>query len=307
LKWSLSYNNIDEERKDANTINFENGFADARYRLVNSLSFLAYYGYANNDYQTTQPINNGSYWAFGLGWRPNDKLGVDAVYGNEYQSATIDWDPTSRTTLTASWRNTDIGLNAGKTWSGAFSLRTRRTEWIARYLEDTTTTQQIQVLPDAIAPPEETNQDQSLEQQSSFDFGVTDEVFVRKRGQFRINYTRAKSDLSLSVFNEKRIFLSSDTEQQSQGGGGFWNWDISGKTSFNILFRTEERLIQLGEPPDDFRLAEAGFEWMLKRPFSASATYRYTKLDSEVEGRSYEENRAILRLNMIFSKADRRL
>jgi hypothetical protein len=274
--------------------------AEARYRLFNSLSFLANYGYANNDYRTTQIVHNGSYWAFGFGWRPNDKFGIDAVYGSEYRSATINWEPTPRTSLNANWRDTDVGLNPGKIWSGEFALRTRRTQWTARYLEDTTTTQQIQVLPDSLNPSGGSGQ--GVEPQPISELGVTDEVFVRKRGQLSVDHKRVKSNFSLSYFNETRILQTSGVEQQINGGRGSWRWKVSGKTTVNFLLRADQRQLQLDQSPDDFRLAEASIEWLLKRPFSASATYRYSNLDSEDDTRTYSENRVILRLNAVFSR-----
>lgn len=304
--WNLSYNTINEERKDeAETIKFENGFANASYRLFNSVSLIANYGYANNDYQSTQPVNNGSYGAFGIGWSPNEKFSLEAVYGSEYRAASVKLDPTPRTSLSAGWRDTDIGLNPGKSWNGEFSLRIRRAEWIARYLEDTTTTQQIQVLPDSFDTTGGGNQnvDQNT---TTLGFGVTNEVFVRKRGQLTLNLTRAKSVFTLGYFDETRNYQTSAVEQRLNGGNGSWNWAISGKTRFNILLNMEKRQAQTEETPDDFQFAEASMEWLLKRPFSASATYRYTSLDSDVATRSYQENRVILRLNAVFSRGERR-
>lgn len=302
VTWDLSYSKTEEDRSDSNTVRFENGSANARYQLFNNLSLLANYGYANNEFPATEETSNGSYGSLGLGWQPNDLLSIDAVYGSQYQSATINLNPTARTSLTATWRDTDIGLNPGQVWSGELRLTNRRSQWIAGYLEDTTTFQQTQVLPDPLSPPDDTNKD--FDPSAPFGFGVTDEVFVRKRGYLNINYTRARSTLSLNYYNETRIYQTSGTELSSDGGGGSWIWSMSPKTIFTATLGIDRQQILTDLSPDTFKFAEARIDWIPKRPFSANFTYRHTDYNSDIEILSYSENRVIVGLRVDFAKTE---
>jgi uncharacterized protein (PEP-CTERM system associated) len=287
--WSIAYDKTKEKRDSGEIINFENASANARYRLFDSFHFLAEFGYANNDFQSLDTINNGTYRAFGLGFQPNDKLLVDALYSNQYNSVSTVISPTPRTSLKVIWRDSKVGLNAGQVWRGDFNLNIKRTNWIMSYQEDTTTTQQLQ---------QGTTGSNSV---VNPDFGLTDDVFERKLGRVSFKYSRAKSQWALSYFSEQRVSKRTGEKQKVHGSSASLTWRTGAKTNILISGSTEKRLFENDGASDNTRFAAISLNRIIKRKHSASIGFHSIDQESIVESRSYKEIRVYASINLVLT------
>ncbi len=126
LTWSGNYSylkqNNDNSSDNASTGNgdgtYKNANGEARYRLSKSFSLVGQAGYADNNYQTSNEINNGAYWALGGDWRPSRFYSLQALTGNNLTTATIGLYPTQRTSLLVTYRDQQVGLPLRKDLDG---------------------------------------------------------------------------------------------------------------------------------------------------------------------------------------------
>ena len=99
LTWSLSHNRNRVSRSSAPNASFESSQADVGYRLTDTFRLLARAGNEDNDYPSSRKVENGSYVAGGALWRPSRFYGMQALYGEEYKTATLMLNPTRRTDI----------------------------------------------------------------------------------------------------------------------------------------------------------------------------------------------------------------
>lgn len=305
--WSLAYQSQQQDRETATDFDRTTARADARYRLTDSWSLLGLAGYEDQELRTSRQFEEGTYWAVGLGWRPNRHIGVDALYGDEFRSASVNWNPTTRTSLSVSWRDREVGLNPGEVWTASGSVRTRRTSWQLSYQETTETFQtllpagQVFVYVDPLTGDVFPDPGPGLVEVPLFDtFELTDEVFERKIGRASVGVQTGKTSLLFSIFDERREFLSRLDEERNYGARASWNWRVGALTSTIATASWRHREGRAGQTEDDFWHIEAGLDRQIGRDWTASLRYRHAELDSERAGRGYEENRVTARLNMRF-------
>lgn len=289
--WHVDYSNTMEQRKQAEDVRFENAEGRFNYILYNRLIFLSKFGYNNDQLQTRDTVTNGSYQSFGLGLTLAKNLNLSALYGKEYKSVSTNWNPTTRTSLAVEWRDTTIGSNPGKVWDGSFSVNTRKMRWVASYQETTTTFQLLQLNQSS---PEDLLSAQPVE------FGVTDEVFVRKLGRLAVAYQRAKSALSVSFYHEKRDFQQTSFGQTGYGGSAGWNWRMSARNTFNMSVGSINRKFEVNGIRDKLTNLDVSFQRKLRRQFAVAFAYRYIVGDSDIASRSYHENRVSANVNYVF-------
>ena len=288
LAWNIAYDKTREERESGDIVKFENAVVDGKYQLIDSLYVLAKFGYANNDFQTVDPINNGNYESFGIGISPNDKLSIEGLYSTDYRSVSTVINPTKRTSLKVAWRDSSIGLNTGKVWRGDFNLNIRRTSWLMTYQEDTTTTQQLQL-------------DTGVNNSINSDFGLTDDVFERKLGRMSFKYLRPKSQWNLSYYNETRRSKRTDEQEKAFGASASVNWRLGAKTNFSITGAAEKRQFINKNTRDNTQFVDIRFNRNLKKRLSTIVGFHRVKQDSDVDSRAYQENRVFATVTMEFT------
>lgn len=248
LSWTADYNYLERDRDTipGQTLQgneqFENSEANARYRLNNDFSLVATAGYANNDYNTSSVIVNGSYWSVGGLWQPSRFYSLEGQIGDNLETATVSLYPSRRTSLVATYRNRKVGLNPGPAWFGTFNHYTRRTTWSARYLEDTTTQQQEVLQQGGVAflgidpITGEVNPDpQPGDLVVSVPFApvqsLTNQVIERKNATGTFGLRAGKTGMRLTVFNNRRIFQETLTEERTKGFSGSVNRRIAPRTN----------------------------------------------------------------------------
>jgi len=313
LSWSTNYNYTDEQRNSASNATYENADGQARYRINNSFSLVGSGGYANNDFQSSEENKNGSYWAAGVFLQPSRYYSLEAQQGNNLSTATVGLYPTRRTSLVVTYRDRQVGLNPGEVWSGSLSHYTRRTTWNASYLEDTTTQQQ-EVLQDGgfvfLGIDPITGEVNANPQPGDLIViapigpiqSLTNEVVERKRASGTFGMKTGKTGLRFTVFDERRRYLTSLTEDDTKGISGSVNRQLAPRTN-GILSGSYQRITNNNTGSDNkntFMFVQTGITRQISRKLNGSVTYRYSMQDSDRGSNDYTENRIEARLTALF-------
>lgn len=306
MQWRMNYRNSKMDREIGGDDNRESAFGEVRYHVFSGWSVLAQGGYENNEFASSRPIQDGTYWAVGLGWRPSNRLSIDALYGDSFKTVSLALNPTVRTSLNVSWRDSEVGTNIGQVWSGNFQLKNRRTLWEASYLEDTTTTQQLALAGTAfiffdpstgkvVANP---LPGQTVTVLPVDVFALTDEVFLRKRGETSFAYQASKSRLFFSLFHERRVYELQGTDTLSFGGNASWNWHYSGHTTSVLSAACVQTSFHSTNRETGLCTIDEEISRQLSPHLRGSLAYRYTIQDSSGSDSDYDENRVSFRLTM---------
>ena len=157
------------------------------------------------------------------------------------------------------------------------------------YQVDTTTTQQLQ---------QNTASDNNT---ISPEFGLTDDVFERKLGRLSFTYSRAISQWNVAYYNEKRTSQRTAETEQTYGVSASLKWRLGARTNFSITGTSESRKFDNEDSSDKTHIAAVSFNRNLERRSSASIGFRSINQDSDVESRSYSENRIFASANIVFT------
>jgi uncharacterized protein (PEP-CTERM system associated) len=313
LSWIADYNYTDQQRDTTSDAVFENGEAQARYRITNRFGLIGTVGFANNDFETSRNNVNGGYWSAGGFWQPNRYLSLEAQKGTNLESAAIGLYPISRTSLLASYRNRTVGLNPGPTWQGSFNHYTRRTTWSASYSESTTT-QQLQTVEGggtvflSIDPitgevnPDPQPGDLTVEVPQAPVESLTNEVTEQKTARATFGMKLGKTSMRLNVFNIQRTFLTTLSEENTKGLSSSLNRRIAPRTD-STLSGTWQRINNTNDTGEeserDFWFVQGQLSRQLRRKLSASVAYTFTQQESD-NGTNYSENRIKASLTAVF-------
>jgi uncharacterized protein (PEP-CTERM system associated) len=312
--WFGNYSRRDVSRDSSTDDTFEEADGEARYRISRTFSLVAQGGWTNDDIETGRDIDNGTYWAVGGFWQPNRFYSMQALTGNNLTTATLGLYPTVRTALRINYRDRDVGLNPGKVWSGSLSHRTRRTNWRAGYLEDTTTTQEQQLQASqgfrAVDPitgevnPNPQPGDVVVNVPLPPIVTLTDEVLERKRAFGSVGVDTGKTGIRVNIFHEKRDFQESREEDTTRGISGSWNWRFAPRTNW-ILTGSWQRIerdnsINSSAADRDFWYIQPQLRRQIRRYLDGSVAYRFVRQDSDDDRNDYDENSVIARLTAYF-------
>jgi len=213
LGWNLSYYHQDlSERLDnvgtvptlANDSMSENSSAGLRWRLTRRLALTANAGYDKYEYPTLGEATSGRSWSGGFMWTPSTRTSVQASFGRRY---------------------------FGKTGMLVSSYRTQRSIWNLNYNDAVTTTRSQFVLPSAIdtaamldslfaaSIPDAAQRQQAVQAYIAAaglpptlanSINYLSNRYIRiQRLQGAAIFRGARGNLTFTVFNEKRLALSS--------------------------------------------------------------------------------------------------
>lgn len=307
VRWSANFNNRTNNNSSGETITFQDSNAQIRYLLSREFSLSAQAGHSSNDFQRTSNTNqNGFFYNFGGQWRPSHRFSINAGWGNN-SFITVFISPFSRLQWTTTYRNNDVGTNTGNVWQTNLSYRTQQSRWGFTYNEDTTTVQQVlleervfvlindgNIVTDVNGNPVLFNTALPT---------LTDEVFVRKRGQLAYSFFTGKSNIGLTVFNERRTFQSTSDEDNVYGISGNWNWRYSSRinTSLRSSYQVTDAQSTLRGDSNSKRF-DISFvaQRNLSQRVSGNIAYQYTSQSSDVSTNDFDENRISLSLNARF-------
>ena len=310
LSWSGDYYYNEVVRDSDGDDKREGARGNARYLINNNFSLVARGGYYDEDYTSSETIENGSYWAAGFFWQPSRFYSLEALTGNNLTTVTVGLYPTQRTALLVNYEDRGVGPNTGEVWSGNFQHRTRRTSWNARYEEETTTQQEQQLQEGfvflSIDPitgevnPDPQPGDLTVQVPGDPIVSLRNETFERKRASASVGMRTGKSGLLFSVFNEKRRYLSSLTEEETKGFDASWNRRLAPRTNSNLLGSWQRITDDDQNTERDFWYIEARLSRQIRRKLNGSVLYRFSKEEPDKDRDGYEENRVEARLTAYF-------
>ena len=306
LNWGVDYAQEDMDRGQSFDTHRESASGVLRYRLVRTFNALARGGYESNDTPIARGTRNGSYWSVGGEWIPNRYLTVSASKGENYRDANIDFQPTVRTRLHVGYRNRTVGLNPGDVWSADLSHQTRQSTWRLSYLEDTTDIQTLQLADQQFFVVADPNGNLIVDPRTGLPlilvnnvFALTNEEFIRKRGQGSVNLISGKSNLLVGVFNERREYQLSNRAEDAAGINTAWTWRFKPRTS-SLLGASWQRRNPLNTgAADDLWHVSLGLSRAVSTRTTTSIELRHTQRDV-AGGPGYDENRLMARLSMRF-------
>lgn len=289
VNWVLVFNNTSRQNQGGENVDFQNSSAEVSYAIDRKFSVFARVEQSSNSFASNSDSNeNGVSYTVGGHWRPSRRYGLEAGFGNNY-FITLNASPFDRLNFSVTYRNNDIGLNRGDTWTSSLTYRRKRSTLNFSYTEDTVTTQQL-----------------LLDQPVFGDFtdgigddgrnirlpSLTDEVFVTKNASLSYTYQSGKSDVSMTLFHTQREFEQSLDEEDVTGISGSWNWQFSNRTSTLLRLSWQETESVGTENFSDERL-DVSFN--IRRNILARLTgtieYRFVDQSSDDNLNDYIENR----------------
>jgi uncharacterized protein (PEP-CTERM system associated) len=291
LSWSGDYYR-NEVRRDSDRNDTREGTrGNARYLINNRFSLVAQGGYYDDDYESSETIENGSYWAAGFFWQPSRFYSLEALTGNNLTTVTVGLYPTQRTALLVNYEDRGVGPNSS--------------------YEEETTTQQQQQLQDgfvflSIDPitgevnPDPQPGDLTVQVPGDPIVSLRNETFERKRASGSVGMRTGKSGLLFTVFNEKRRYLSSLTEEETKGFTGAWNRRLAPRTNSNLLGSWQRITDDDQNTERDFWYIEALLSRQIRRKLNGSVLYRFSKEEPDRDRDGYQENRIEARLTAYF-------
>ncbi|MBU2568965.1 MAG: TIGR03016 family PEP-CTERM system-associated outer membrane protein [Gammaproteobacteria bacterium] len=319
--WRLNFNNRINQNSSGEDIRFQDSDALLRYNLNRKFSLIAQGGYANNDFQSTTGFSrNGFYYNFGGQWRPSQRFSVSAGYGNN-SYVTVFFSPFQRLQASVTYRNNDIGTNTGDVWQGSLRYFTPRSVVNLTYNEDTTTVQQVLMeertflrlsglpsdinMDDLVTALGLDSSDISWTRDNSGDIlfntrlpTLTDDVFVRRRGQLSYSYRTGKSILSANVFTERRTFQESQVKDEVYGIRGTWMWRFMPRT--NTFLSSGYQVTDTDFSTDNRFDMAFRVQRSILRQLNGNIEYRYINQSSNTNINSFDENRVTLNLMAFF-------
>lgn len=206
--WSADYSKNDVRYSGADSKStFELYSATAGYNVTRKLNVYYELGNEKNHYRNSVGDTGGSYWNVGMGWTPSVRTAFDGSFGKRF---------------------------FGDTYSFSFIHRARRWDINLSRQETITTTRQQQLGEIfLICPPEIPDCTPEEAIAFGFDIGVRNGTYVQKSLNGAATYTRAKSALTLSVFEQEREFRDgSGGNDKSSGMTLGWDWQLGPRTDF---------------------------------------------------------------------------
>jgi uncharacterized protein (PEP-CTERM system associated) len=317
LTWSVNSRYLKQNSDSNNNSStsgdgtYRNTDGEARYRLSQSFSLVGQAGYSDNNYQTSNQIENGSYWGLGGAWQPSRFYSLQALTGNNLNTATVGLYPTHRTSLVVTYRDQQVGLPLGKTWNGSFTHHTRRTNWNAQYSEEITTQQQLtsQTNVTFLGIDPITGQVNPNPQPGDLLVSVptevtslTNETIKRKRGSGSVGMRTGKSGLLFTVWNEKREGQETGDNETTTGISGNWNRRLASRT--NSVFTASWQKIQNDQSTNNGDQNLWYLQEQLVRQIGprtqGSLELRHTVQDSGNSRSGYTENLIFARVTRTF-------
>lgn len=327
VTWRLGYNHTVSERDQtpvagipvgSNDVKLRNYDGEVRYWFTRKYSVFVQAGYFDNDFaQTTGTNQNGAYYTFGGAWRPSHRFTLEGGYGINQQFIGFFWNPTLRTNIAARFRHSDVGTNTGDVWNASISHRTARVVLTARYFEDTTTIQDILLDQNVFNTTDAFGQaitDPVTSQTFNSNLGLpsfTNQVLVRKRGEFSISGQTAKSVLNLTVFHSRRTSQVTQNRDRSFGLSTGWSWQITPRTFSRLQFswnrNSNSGPVQIQADQDDdiylgtVRVTRNIADYFnISKGIFGSLEYRFFLQDSSNSASSFLENRVTASLAIRF-------
>lgn len=269
LLWNIFYDRNDIETDFQADTKFEKIGAGVEYKLTRLFSVTASGAYEDNTYRraasTSNPTNQSS-WTAGVKLTPSVRTTVEVGVSSNYFS------------------------NSGYL---KFSNKLRRITTSLSYSEDVTVLALNQfntgVFPQfnssgtAVPTAASNNINVSLP-------GVTGETYIRKKlgGAFSIKST--KSMLFVSIYDERRLYQSTDTKERVYGGNANLNWKFALRTSLNLSARGQVQDLRGSTRKDGLLQVRLGLTRDMRSNLKGRVSIIHNRRDSNTNAYDYDQN-----------------
>jgi uncharacterized protein (PEP-CTERM system associated) len=309
--WNVHYSRQDMNAERTGDTETENSQAGLQYRATAHLSLTSTVGYDKYEYRALGERTRGRSWTAGFIWAPSARTKVQASYGRRY---------------------------FGKTGSFDASYRTPRAVWSLTYADIVTTTRQQFLLPAAVdtaalldrlfttAYPDPVLRQQIVQAymaQTGLPPTLVDSInylsnrYMRnKRLQGSVAFKGARSDLVMTVFNDRTAALSLQQEDSTllpsqlsslnedtkqRGASASLDYRLSTRTSAHAsLYGVNAQSLKTGIT-NDVRQVTMGLSKRFDAKSIASLDLRHSKGRVGVfDNRDYHENAIVAALSVQF-------
>jgi uncharacterized protein (PEP-CTERM system associated) len=309
LGWSASYSRqqIESSSGQFSKRDLESVSGSARYRLLPTLAVTGTIGTEHNSYGTVSGSSSGSYWNAGVDWAPSSRTRVAATFGERYY---------------------------GKSYSLDASHRTRATTWTLGYSEQIVATPGIFSTPSSVSTaatldrlflsqfPNPIERQQIVQAfilqtglptslTTSVDF-LTNQVSLSKRLHGGFGYRGTRSNLFVNIFRDNRssestgaTLLGTDPFSRSNrivqtGGSALLSWRFSERTTGSISgSHSVSELTDTGQE-DTTNIYRLGISHQLQPKVRAAVDLRRSDRDSTGSVATTRENAIVGTLSIAF-------
>lgn len=306
LGWGLNFTHTEISREragiDLGKIELERTTGTLRYVVTSQFSLIGAGGYERNSFLSIRGKPSSHFWTAGFSWAPTRRTSLSASAGERF---------------------------FGRTFSGSFEHRTRRTLWNASYVEDITTFGQQSLLGGAILNAGFLGQLPGLDGTGLLNQGLplilsdpnnflTNRLFLLKSFQASLTLNGRKNTVVFRVFNMTRKSFSPDQEDadliglpnalltrdtRQTGGNILWNHRLGPRTNVNFNFGyTQFEFNTVGGTNDNI-IATLGINRQLSEKINVSLLYRHIRrLTGNVNNfnNNFSANAITATLNMNF-------
>jgi uncharacterized protein (PEP-CTERM system associated) len=309
--WNVHYSRQDMSAERTGDTKTENSQAGLQYRISQHLSLTSTVGYDKYEYRALGERTRGRSWSGGFVWAPSSRTKVQATYGRRY---------------------------FGKTGSFDASYRTPHTVWSLNYADIITTTRQQFLLPAAVdtaalldrlfttAYPDPVLRQQIVQAymaQTGLPPTLVDSInflsnrYMRnKRLQGSVAFKGARSDLIMTVFNERTAALSLQQEDSTllpsqlstlnqdtkqRGASASFDYRLSSRMSAHAnLYGVNAQSLKTGIT-NDVRQVSMGLSKRFDAKSIGSIDLRHSKGRAGLfDNRDYHENAIVAALSVQF-------
>ncbi len=320
LSWNAAYSKSDNNNSSTTDTSSERATLNARYQLHKKYGLLAQASVEKNDYTgVTAGVRDYSYYGVGAFYTPSRYFSMDVLYNHSdngnFLSGSVTLNPTLRTKIDAT-----AGQRAyGRSYSLGFTHRTRKSNWSLRYQDELTTSQrQFQEYigsllyydctttgPELYQPgvPPSDPDNCSLKVAHLVDSTLVDHTYLSKNLVGSVNYTQRRNTWTLSVYKNRREFLSGaaiGTSDDVTGAQASWSLRTSPLTTFTLtagMSQAEESVT--GRSDELWNVALVATR-KFQPKLSGSVEVRHQERESNLAGGDYTENSVAAHIKMNF-------
>ena len=263
LDWAARYQNEKVDFKDSDTVKFRRGQIDLGYALASRFQLVGSYGYENNDFEIDPAFadEDDTFWDAGFIVGAGEFSTLEVRRGERF---------------------------FGNTWFGELNVAGNRINANLTYEEeievgDSTSADTRSFLTDPI----------EIDNDVVFDVtGDRNSVSESKRWDLSLAYTISKSTITVIAFDEDERFLDTLDEEDSQGYGLSWLWQITGVSSLEVvsLWDDNESVDAGVESESDFFELGVRYTRALSPNTDVDAGYVYNEGNGDQAGDDFEAN-----------------
>ena len=263
LDWALRYQNEKVDFEDSDTVKFKRGQIDLGYALASRFQLVGSYGYENNDFEVDPSIadEDDTFWDAGFIVGAGEFSTLEVRRGERF---------------------------FGNTWFGELNVEGNKLRANLVYEEeievgDSTSSDVRSFLSDPI----EIDNDVVLDVT-----GDRNSVSESQRWDLTLAYTLSKSTFTLIAYDEDERFLDSLDEEESEGYGLSWLWQITGISSLEVvsLWDENKNLDDGVESEADFFELGVRYTRALSPNTDFDAGYVYNEGNGDDDGDDFEAN-----------------